>query len=113
MVVSPEVVKHNPRFFNVLEKLHCTTREGKDVKMNAGTVVAVATLVFTLLGSVYGLVIVPLKGDIQRLEIQHAEDIKDHEIRITAGEISDGRTGVHLQELTKSIDRLIDRMEVN
>jgi len=72
------------------------------VKMNGGTAIAGAALVMTLIGSAYALVIVPLQ-----------EGLRDHEIRVRALEISDGRTGVHLQALTKSIDELVKKIEVS
>jgi len=81
--------------------------------MNGGTAIAGAALVMTLIGSAYALVIVPLQQDIHEIRELHIEDNREHEIRIRSGEISDGRTGQHLQDLTKSIDRLIDKIEVS
>lgn len=100
-----------PRICSFLERFYLIRTEGSHVKINGGTAIAGATLVMALIGSGYGLVIVPLQQDIQRLEITHEEDRLDHEIRIRAGEISEGRFGVHIQNLTESIDRLINKIE--
>jgi len=112
MNVAASTVTRYPRCFNVLEKLHCIYKRGDSVEINTSTAVAGATLVLALLGSAYGLVVSPMQEDILQLEKKHAEDTLNHEIRLRAGEISDARTGIHLENLTESIDRLIHKIEV-
>jgi hypothetical protein len=92
----------HPAVFRFLERFYLIRTEGTRVQINGGTLVAVAALLLTLLGSSYRLVVVPMQ-----------EDLRDHEIRVRALEISDGRTGVHLENLTESIERLIDKIEVS
>jgi hypothetical protein len=113
MIIPPGIVLEYPRFIGLLEKVHCMKRIGKDVTMNTGTMIAAGALILTLLSGMYGAVIVPMQEDIEALKVLDHEEFVDHEIRIRAGEMSDSRTGVHLETLTAAIDRLINKMENN
>ena len=76
--------------------------------VNWGNVAAMGALFLALSSSVYGLIIAPLQDD---LLLVHGQ-LNTHEVRVQALEISDARTGVHLQNLTKSIDKLVQKLEV-
>lgn len=82
--------------------LNKTKGEGgvDSVSFNWENIAGMFTVVSICLAATYGLVVVPLQDDILR-----------HEIRIQALEISDARTGAHLENLTKSIDQLIKTIE--
>ena len=112
MIIPGYMIHQSPRFFNLLEKLRFTSHKGKDVVMNPATMIAAGALFLTLLGSMYGLVIAPLQEALHVQEALQHEQHLDHEIRIRAGEISDSRTGVHLENLTRSIDTLVRKIEM-
>ena len=73
-------------------------------------VAAIATLAIVL-GGAYALIIPEIHQDLRDLEFkQHEEEIQ-MKIRIKALEISDARTGVHLVNLTDSIEKLIVKLD--
>lgn len=83
------------------------TEKGEVVEVNWGNIAAMGALLLALSSSVYSLVISPLQEDLKSVHGQ----LNAHEVRVQALEISDARTGVHLQNLTKSIDKLVQKME--
>jgi S1-C subfamily serine protease len=87
------------------------TVEGDVVGVNWGNIAAMGALLLALGSSMYKLTIVPFQEDMSRRADEHERVLIEHEVRIRAGEISDSATGVHLQNLTKSIDRLIAGMQ--
>lgn len=91
------------RLLTVLKKFYLINpnyTKGTRVQFKVSSLVATGAFLLAVLGSSYSLVVLPLK-----------DSLEDHEVRVRALEISDGRTGVHLEKLTDSIDRLINRIE--
>ena len=71
------------------------------------SVAAMIIVLCTILGGTYMLVVPPIEADIKELEAKQRND----NVSIKALEISDARTGVHLINLTNSIDRLIVKLD--
>ena len=75
--------------------------------MKTSNVIAGGALGISIIGGIAGLVLTPMSTEITEL---HDINI-NHEVRIQALEISEARTGVHLTNLTASIDRLVSKMD--
>ena len=75
--------------------------------MKVANIIAGVAVGVVIIGALTGLVVNPIKQDIMDLKTA----LIDHEVRLKASEISEARTGVNLSNLTKSIERLINKME--
>lgn len=71
------------------------------------SILAMIIVLCTILGGTYMLVVPGIRSDIEAMEAKQL----DHDVSIKALEISDARTGVHLVNLTDSINRLIVQLD--
>lgn len=72
-----------------------------------GSLAAVGTLLIMMSSAWFSVVVSPMQESLS--EIRKME--MGMEVRVRALEISDARTGVNLEALTKSIDRLVNKMD--
>ena len=84
----------------VLSSCQLINTEEGNVEVHWGNVIASCSLMLVIVGACYSVIMKPVHSQLER-----------HETHLIALEISDARTGVHLENLTKAIDKLITKLD--